>query len=82
MDDDDWTITEVKGWIEVTVSWPEGEKAITFYDPSRLTQEIRDGIAGHGYFAESAVVVVPTVTREAIEAAVAQMAESGFAELR
>lgn len=81
MDDDDWAITEVKGWIQVTVTWPEGEKVITFYDPFRLAQEIDDGVAGHGYFAEAAVVVVPTVTREAIEAAVARMAESGFAVL-
>jgi len=73
MDDYDWAMTEAKGWIEVIVRSSEGEKAITFYDPARLAQEVRDAMTGPGIFADSAVVVVPKVTREAIEAAIARM---------
>jgi hypothetical protein len=81
MDDHDWAMTEAKGWIEIAVRSIEGEKAITFYDPVRLAQQVADAMTGSGYFAESTVVVVPTVTREAIEAVIARMAESGFADI-
>ncbi len=53
----------------------------TFYDPARLAQEVDNAMTGPGYFAESTVVVVPAVTREAIEAAIARMARSGLADI-
>ncbi|GAA3782030.1 hypothetical protein GCM10022225_83010 [Plantactinospora mayteni] len=81
LDDYDWTVTEAKGWIEVVVRWSGREKAITFYDPTRLAQEVRSAMTVRGYFAERAVAVVPTVTREAIEAAVALMAQHDFADV-
>jgi hypothetical protein len=81
MDDYDWAMTEAKGWIEIAIRSAEGEKAITFYDPVRLAQEVANAMTGPGYFAESAVVVVPAVTREAIEAVVARMARSGPADI-
>jgi hypothetical protein len=81
MDDYDWAMTEAKGWIEITVRSTEGEKAITFYDPARLAQEVQGAMTESGYFAESAVVVVPTVTREAIEAVIARLARSGFTDI-
>ncbi|GIF49372.1 hypothetical protein DFJ67_5476 [Asanoa ferruginea] len=82
LDEYDWTMTEAKGWIEVTVRWAGGDKVVTFYDPTRLAQEIQSALAGPGYFAERTLVVVPTVSKEAIEAVVARMAGHGFAEIR
>ena len=81
MDDYDWYMTESKGWIEVTVQWAARRKTITFYDPTRLAQEVQSAAARSGYFAESAVVVLPAVTKEAIEAAIAQMAQRRFADI-
>jgi hypothetical protein len=81
MDDYAWEMTKAKGWIEITVRWAEGEKAVTIYDPVRLAQEVEDAVARQGYFAEPAVVVVPVVTEEAVEAAVAQLAQRRFADI-
>src|SRR4051812_40267143 len=46
--------TESKGWIEVTVRWAGGQRAITFYDPTRLSQSVQDMLTNAGYFAEPA----------------------------
>jgi hypothetical protein len=81
MDDYDWAVTRDKDWIEVTVRWAEGEKTITFYDPYRLAQEIQSATAQLGYFAEPAVVVVPDLTKDAIEAVVAIMAGRDFVDV-
>jgi hypothetical protein len=81
MDEYDWAMTEAKGWIEVTVRWAGGEKVITFYEPTRLAQEMRRALAERGYFAEQASVVVPTLTKEAIEAVVELMARHDFVDI-
>jgi hypothetical protein len=81
MDDHDWAMTEAKGWTEVTIRWSGREKAITFYDPTRQAQEVQDAMTQPGYFAERAIAVVPAVTREAIEAALALMAQREFADV-
>ncbi|MGC4897278.1 hypothetical protein [Micromonospora sp. DT31] len=81
LDDHNWALVESQGWIEVVVRWSGHEKAVTFYDPTRLAQEVQSAITMPGYFAERAVTVVPTVTREAIEDAVALMAQRDFADV-
>lgn len=81
MDDYDWAVTRDKGWIEVAVRWVEGEKTITFYDPNRLALEVQRATAQLGYFAEPAVVVVPDLTKDAIEAAVTIMAGRDFVDV-
>lgn len=81
MDEYAWAITEAKGWIEITVRSSEGEKTITFYDPVRLAQEVDAAVTGRGYFAESAVAVIPAVTREAVESAIGLIAERGFTDI-
>ncbi|MBQ1019806.1 hypothetical protein KBX71_18330 [Micromonospora sp. D93] len=43
--DYDWA----EGWIEEFVRCSEREKAITFYDPTRLAQEVQSGLAGVAY---------------------------------
>ena len=81
MDDYDWAMTETKGWIEITVQWANRRKTINFYDPTRLAQEVQSAATRSGYFAESAVVVLPAVTKEAIEAVIAKMAQRHFAAI-
>jgi hypothetical protein len=80
MDEYAWWETERKGWIEVTVRWASGERAITFYDPTRLLQSVSAELARHSYFAER-IVVVPSVTRSALESAVSAMALQDFIEI-
>jgi hypothetical protein len=80
MDDYAWWETEQKGWIEVTVRWVSGERVVTFYDPTRLLQSVNVDLASHGYFAER-IVVVPSVTRDALESAVATIAAHDFIEI-
>lgn len=82
MDEYDWAMTGAKGWIEVTVRWAGAEKAVTFYDPTRLAQEVQDALVEIGHFAEGVSVVVPTVTQEAIEAVVVLMARRDFVDIR
>lgn len=81
MDDFDWEMTKAKGWIEVTIRWAGGHRVITFYDPIRLAQEVHDAIAQPGYFAAPTLVVVPTLTRDAIEAAVTAIARRNFMDV-
>jgi hypothetical protein len=52
MGDDDWAMTETKGWIDLTVRWAGGEQSRTFYDPPRLAQTVQTALAQPGYFAE------------------------------
>ena len=55
----------------------------TFFDPNRLAQEIADELAdGSPAWTEVNLVVIPTVSRQAIEAAVDHLAKSDFADLR
>jgi hypothetical protein len=82
MDDDDWAMTETKGWIDVTVRWTGGEQAVTFYDPTRLAQTVQTAVAQPGYFAERALVVVPKPTKDAVESTVAIIAHNDFVDVR
>lgn len=81
-DDDDWAMTEVKGWLEVTVRWADGEQTITFYHPIRLAQTVQSALVQPGYFAERSIVVVPRLTKEAVESTVAAMTRYDFVDVR
>jgi hypothetical protein len=78
MDEYDWWEAESKGWLAVTVRWDAGQWAITFYDPVRLSQSMNVDLARQGYFAEQ-IIVVPRITREAVESAARAIAQCGFA---
>jgi hypothetical protein len=82
LDDVDWAMIEAKGWLEVTVRWADGERVITFYDPVRLAQTVHDELAQQGHFAEPGLVVVPAVTKDAIESTVTVMAQHNVIEVR
>jgi len=53
-----------------------------FYDLARLAQDIAADLERDGLFSVGAIVVVPRVTREEIEAAVATLSEGGFSRLK
>ncbi|MEY9926712.1 hypothetical protein ABH926_001334 [Catenulispora sp. GP43] len=82
MDEGDWALQEAKGWLEAKIVWDGGERTVTFYDQARLMQSISDDMRRLGFFAEPGIVVLPTVTRAGIEAAVAALAERGFVDLQ
>ena len=81
MDDYAWWEVEQKGWIEVTVRWASAERVVTFYDPTRLLQSVDVDLKRRSYFA-GRIVVVPAVTRSALESAVTAMARLDFIEMR
>ena len=82
-DDYAWEV-EAKGWLNDVILETNGQKfRIMFYDLARLSQDIESALAINAAFVEKNVVVVPHVTRLAIEQAVQFMAISdGFARLK
>lgn len=80
-DDRDEVETPLKGYrSDGVVIAPDGEQyAVTFYDPVRLGQDLEAEVElGATHLAEPGLVVVPEVTRESMEAVVAQLWESGY----
>jgi hypothetical protein len=81
LDELDWMTQEAKGWIMVTVVWDGGQRIVTFYDPVRLMQSVTIELDTRGIFAEGSLVVVPRVTLDAVETAIARFAERDFADI-
>jgi hypothetical protein len=75
-DDYAWEI-EAKGWFNDAVVMYEGEKyRITFYDVARLSQDIEEALSAHAAFVEKNIVILNSVTREAMEHAIEFIAAS------
>lgn len=76
-DDYEWEV-EAKGWLQGVVATIDGRRyPLTFYDPTRLSQDIEEELArGTGFF-EPNVFVVRSVDREHIESAVAAVVATG-----
>lgn len=73
--------TEAKGYlVDVVVRRGSRQWIVTVYDSTRLAQEIADELSSSAYFALSNVLVVPKVTRNAIDSALAELARSDFAD--
>jgi hypothetical protein len=76
-DDHDWEV-EAKGWLQGTIAViGQCRYQISFYDPTRLAQEIADEFRRGVMFFERSVVVVPSVTRAHMNAAVEVLATTG-----
>lgn len=72
---------EQKGWFgHAIVSFPDGTRVpVFFYDPVRLSQDLNSvRQAGKACIAEPAMIIVPQVTRDFMEAAVEQLYGEGF----
>jgi hypothetical protein len=77
-----WEV-EQKGWFEgAVVVLPNGLRIpISFWDPVRLSQDLESGLKlGEVCIAEPALVVVPKVTYDYMQAAVRQLFEKKYFE--
>ena len=77
-----WEISQ-KGWYTGTVAELPGGKyyALTFYDPSRLSQDLQGEVElGRPCLVEHALVVVPEVTKACMNAAVQMLFSRGWFE--
>lgn len=80
-DDLDGLERPAKGWLTgVIVTLSSGAQIeLTFYDPVRLAQDLEEEIRiGKKGIIEKNLIVVPEVTREAIEAAISQAEKERF----
>jgi hypothetical protein len=69
---------EAKGWLQGAIAIIEGRRyRVTFYDPTRLAQDIEDELKGAAVFLERNLVVVQSVTRAKMEAAIDVVARTG-----
>jgi hypothetical protein len=77
-----WEV-EAKGWYGGLVLWLAGHPhSVTFYDPVRLLQNCQLELQlGRACFCEPGIVVVSSVTRERMDAALAELARGGFRDL-
>lgn len=58
-----------------------GDYILYFIDPVRLQQDLESEVeSGRSYLSEPNMIVIPEVTREAIETTVASLVEEGFFE--
>ena len=76
-DDYGWEV-ESKGWFDgADVVWEGAVIRVSFYDPVRLAEEIDEEIGASRTPAFRNLIVVPAVTREAMERAVRALVETG-----
>ncbi|ANM30465.1 hypothetical protein ABI59_14135 [Acidobacteria bacterium Mor1] len=71
----DWQTIEAKGWLTgVVVVARDRRSTVTFYEPVRLGQTIEDDLSTDAIFFERNLIVLPSVTRRNMEAALDRMA--------
>jgi hypothetical protein len=76
-DEFEWEV-EAKGWLQgVVVTIERRRYRVTFYDPTRLAQDIADELQEKSVYLESNVLVVPSVTRAHMEKAVETVVKAG-----
>lgn len=69
---------EAKGWYPEAVVVFDGRRfVLNVYDPIRLAQDVAAEIANGGFFFEPNLIVMPTVTRDAIERAMRTIVSRG-----
>lgn len=74
----EWEI-ESKGWLSSVFLEFEGKRySLMFYDPVRLSQEAREDIQRDGLFFEKNLILVESVTKAAMEKAIAYIIEAGM----
>lgn len=81
LDDVSWSETESRGYLPVTVSDGSREVEVVFYDPVRLAQDVEADVNSSGLFASPPIIVLPSLTRSALEAAARTLVESRFAAI-
>jgi hypothetical protein len=76
--DYEWEVS-AKGYITIAMIVSARRYRLSFYDPVRLSQEIRSDLERDHPFFEPNLIVVESVTRAAIERAVHELVRSGRA---
>ncbi len=75
----EWEAKE-KGWLQgIEIRFANGDiQPLFFYDPVRLAQDLEvESEQGRPFIAQPGMVVIPEVTRDAIQLAVAKLVEEG-----
>jgi hypothetical protein len=76
-DDFAWE-AESKGWLQGATAIIAGRRfSVMFYDPTRLAQDIESELEASAVFFERNLIVVPSVTRAHMEAAIEIIARTG-----
>lgn len=79
--DYEWEVT-AKGWFSEARLVVSGKSyCLTFYDPARLGQDIKDELESAGVFFGSNLVIVRSVTRVNMERAAEWLIQSGQTSL-
>jgi hypothetical protein len=69
---------EAKGWLQGVIAVIADRRyRVTFYDPTRLAQDIEGELGASAVFFERNLIVVPSVTRAHMEAAIEVIARTG-----
>jgi hypothetical protein len=68
---------EAKGWLQVVVTIDGRRYKVTFYEPTRLAQDIERELQNRSFYLESNVLVIPSVTRAHIQKAVEAVVRVG-----
>jgi hypothetical protein len=69
---------ESKGWLQGAIAVIAGRRyRVMFYDPTRLAQDIDGALKESAVFFEPNLLVVPSVTRAHMEAAIEVIARTG-----
>jgi hypothetical protein len=71
-----WEV-ESKGWFNAIAEFDGNRYQISFYDPTRLSQDIEDELDENPIFYESNLLVVKSVDRSNMEKAVEYVANTG-----
>ena len=72
-----WEV-EAKGWFRGAVAiFGEQRYVVTFYDPTRIAQDIEMELSEKSVFLERNLVIVPAVTRAWMEMAIDVIAATG-----
>lgn len=76
-DEYEWEV-ESKGWFQGVVAVIDGRRyELTFYERTRLLQDIEEELARGPEFFEANMIVVRSLTRAQMEAAVASIVAAG-----
>lgn len=73
----EWEV-EAKGWLPGVVAVIQGRRyTVTLYDAARLTQDVDAALKGGGVFLERNLVVVTSITRGNVAAAIHEIVRAG-----
>jgi hypothetical protein len=76
LDGSEWEAA-AKGWLKAKLVADDTQYTVTFYDPTRLLQTIESELQSSVAFFERNLIVVPSVTRAHMEAAITLLIVNG-----